>query len=110
MLNKFNNFNNFSYDKQNSHRQIDNSNKINYNNEDKTNDTTTELNQINTGKRSDNQKLKEPNDFDDIFNLPDKDDWLKAIIEELKNMEKLNFSIPLTPYLVVPISYPASGY
>ena len=92
MLNKFNNFN-FSYDKQNSHRQIDNSNKINYNNissnnEDKTNDTTTELNQINTGKRSDNQKLKEPNDFDDIFNLPDKDDWLKAINEELKNMEK----------------------
>jgi len=49
MLNKFNNFNNFSYYKENSHRQIDNSSKINYKNissynEDKTNDTTIELN------------------------------------------------------------------
>jgi len=49
MLNKFNSFNNSSYDKQNSHRQIDNSSKINYNNissnnENKTDDTTTEFN------------------------------------------------------------------
>ena len=77
IVNKFNNFINFSYNKQNSQSQIDNSSKINYknissNNEDKINDTTTELNQINTEKRRDNQKLNEPNDFNDIFNLPDK--------------------------------------
>jgi len=57
----------------------------------KTKQTTQPLNltKINTEKYSDNQKLKEPNDFDDVFNLSDKDDWLKAINEELENMENL---------------------
>ena len=37
-----------------------------------------------------NNVLREPKDFDDIFNLPDKDEWINAINEELHNMRKLN--------------------
>ena len=37
-----------------------------------------------------NTRLREPTDYDDIFNLPDRDEWLKAVNDELENMKKLN--------------------
>ena len=49
--------------------------------------------------------LREPNTYQEIFSLPDKDDWLKAIQNELKNMEDLNvftivYNIPHNSNLV----------
>ena len=35
-------------------------------------------------------KLREPKDFNDIYNLQDKDEWLEAVNEELGNMKELN--------------------
>ena len=37
----------------------------------------------------DNNNLREPNNYRDIFNLEDKKEWLKAVDEELNNMKKM---------------------
>ena len=42
-----------------------------------------------TSKTHNNTNLKEPKDFNDIFNLPDKDEWLDAVYKEQENIEQL---------------------
>jgi len=49
--------------------------------------------------------LREPNTYQEVFSLPNKDDWLKAIQNELKNMKDLNvftiiYNIPHNSSLV----------
>jgi len=44
---------------------------------------------IKQSKKYDENKLREPVDYDDIFNLEDKEEWLEAVQEELNNMTNL---------------------
>jgi len=43
----------------------------------------------------DNQELKEPKDFKDIFNKVDKTEWLEAVENELYNMRKMKVYTPV---------------
>ena len=43
----------------------------------------------NNKKKKYNEKLREPFNFDDIKNLPDKTEWLESIKEEFQNMKSL---------------------
>ena len=64
-----------------------NYNKINYN---KINDKLNRCNTIEKNLQHNDNELREPKDFDDILNLPDREEWLNAVNEELNNMRKLN--------------------
>jgi len=35
-------------------------------------------------------EISEPNNYKDIFNLPNKNEWLEAVGDELNNMKKMN--------------------
>jgi len=58
----------------------------NYNNNKKRKSNRNTRNKI---KNYDKSKLREPTSFDDIQNLIDKDEWMEAVKEELRNMTNL---------------------
>ena len=83
------------------HTNIDMHHNININNDQNSNNTnnvdlnknnapSTVLNNTTPVMNNNTQTLIEPKCFNDIFNLPDKDEWLKAVNDELDNMKKLN--------------------
>lgn len=60
-----------------------------YNNNIKNKNKKQKYNKNETKNTYDESKLREPTSFEDIQNLPDKEEWLKAVQEELDNMTNL---------------------
>ena len=100
--NNNNNHNNFStinhnlnYSKYNSqsnvnnivNNEISNIESLTFTHKRNRNDTYT-TNLINKKQKLIN-KLREPNNYDDILNLSDKNEWLKSVKSELNNMKEL---------------------
>ena len=92
-VNKLNNTNNNKIEI--SHYQHNttnnNTNKRNINYEAKASSKRIKYSEKNISKlNEENNIFREPYNFKDIFNLKDKEQWMEAVNEELKNMEKLN--------------------
>jgi len=56
-------------------------------NEDNTVNTSIKKTKL---EKTINKNFNEPQNYKDIFNLPDKDEWMNAIKEEINNMKNLN--------------------
>jgi len=65
------------------------SNNTTSNSNNKRKTDSINISKKNNKKKKYNEKLREPFNFDDIKNLPDKTEWLESIKEELQNMKSL---------------------
>jgi len=54
--------------------------------------------------------LNEPSDYNDIFNMNDKDLWIDAINNELKSLKDMNVYVLLIVYLKTLMSFHVAGF